>query len=98
MTDTPRRRPPLPTREGTLKIKPRADAAPAAEAAVPDRRKAASGRNRGKASHPDQAQADDDDMSAHGNHSVPRGMGHTLTHFTGEVKGGEGKIRSGGGR
>lgn len=56
MTDTPRRRPPLPTREGTLKIKPRTDAAPAAEAAVPDRRKAASGRNRGKASHPDQAQ------------------------------------------
>ncbi len=58
MTDTPRRRPPLPTREGTLKIKPRADAAPAAEPAMPDRRKAASGRNRGKASHPDQAQAD----------------------------------------
>ena len=58
MTDTPRRRPPLPTREGTLKIKPRADAAPAAEPSVPDRRKAASGRSRGKASHPDQAQAD----------------------------------------
>ena len=39
MTDTPRRRPPLPTREGTLKIKPRstapADSAPAAKPGRP---------------------------------------------------------------
>ena len=37
MTDTPRRRPPLPTREGTLKIKPRAAAPADAPAAKPGR-------------------------------------------------------------
>ena len=56
MTDTPRRRPPLPTREGTLKIKPRA-AAPtdAAPAAKPGRPGDAPVRKRSKASYPDQA-------------------------------------------
>ena len=66
MTDTPRRRPPAPTRAGTLSLKPRAAApanvapADAAPAAKPDSRawrKPASGvgRNRGKASFPEQA-------------------------------------------
>ncbi|WP_374495400.1 pseudouridine synthase [Zoogloea sp.] len=58
MTDTPRRRPPAPTRAGTLSLKPRAAApAEAAPAARPDARKPATGtgRNRGKASFPEQA-------------------------------------------
>ena len=58
MTDTPRRRPPAPTRAGTLSLKPRAAApAEAPPAARPDTRKPATGtgRNRGKASFPEQA-------------------------------------------
>ena len=66
MTDTPRRRPPLPTKSGTLSIKPRttAPAEPApASTAKPDRewRKPADGtpnRKRGKASFPEQANAE----------------------------------------
>ena len=67
MNDTPRRRPPAPTRAGTLSLKPRAaapanlapaDAAPATPAEkARDWRKPATGagRNRGKASFPEQA-------------------------------------------
>jgi 23S rRNA pseudouridine2604 synthase len=67
MTDTPRRRPPAPTRAGTLSLKPRAaapanvapaDAAPATPSEkARDWRKPATGagRNRGKASFPEQA-------------------------------------------
>lgn len=61
MTDTPRRRPPVPTKTGTLSIKPRSAAPDAAGSGRPDAkewRKPASGspnRNRGKASFPEQA-------------------------------------------
>ncbi len=62
MTDSPRRRPPLPTTEGTLKLKPRA-AAPATQSADADPTPAKRGggqdwRKRSKASYPDQANAE----------------------------------------
>ncbi len=62
MTDTPRRRPPLPTSEGTLKLKPRT-AAPATHSADADPAPAKRGggndwRKRSKASYPDQANAE----------------------------------------
>lgn len=68
MTDTLRRRAPLPTREGTLKLKPRAAGAPEAAPQAPsgpkpgkDWRKPAAGspgRSRAKASFPEQANAE----------------------------------------
>ncbi|WP_298621915.1 pseudouridine synthase [uncultured Zoogloea sp.] len=62
MTDTPRRRAPLPTSEGTLKLKPRT-AAPATHSADADPAPAKRGggndwRKRSKASYPDQANAE----------------------------------------
>ncbi|WP_374244350.1 pseudouridine synthase [Zoogloea sp.] len=62
MTDTPRRRPPLPTTAGTLKLKPRT-AAPATHSADADPAPAKRGggndwRKRSKASYPDQANAE----------------------------------------
>ena len=68
MTDTLRRRAPLPTRDGTLKLKPRAAGAAEAAPQAPDspkpnkdwRKPAAgsTGRNRAKASFPEQANAE----------------------------------------
>ncbi len=56
MTDTPRRRPPLPTREGTLKLKSRASApATTAAPAAPAKSGSQDWRKRSKASYPDQA-------------------------------------------
>lgn len=57
MTDTPRRRPPAPTRPGTLSLKPRAEAAPQTPAPsdAQDWRKPSAGRKRPKASIPEQA-------------------------------------------
>lgn len=76
MTDTPRRRPPLPTREGTLKIKPRsttpADTAPAAK---PGRPGDAPVRKRGKASYPDQADTAPVRRSPRPDDDRPRGFG-----------------------
>ena len=55
MTDTPRRRPPLPTRAGTLKLKS-AGAAPASPGtpSAPAKAAAPAWRKRSKASHPEQ--------------------------------------------
>jgi 23S rRNA pseudouridine2604 synthase len=64
MTDTPRRRPPVATKTGTLSIKPRSAAPEAGGSGRPDTkewRKPVSGspnRNRGKASFPEQANAE----------------------------------------
>ena len=76
MTDTPRRRPPLPTREGTLKIKPRA-AAPtdAAPAAKPGRPGDAPVRKRSKASYPDQANTEPVRRAPRPEGDRPRGFG-----------------------
>ncbi len=75
MTDTPRRRPPLPTREGTLKIKPR-DTAPAdAPAAKPGRPGDALVRKRSKASYPDQADTAPVNRSPRPEGDRPRGFG-----------------------
>jgi len=84
MTDTPRRRPPAPTRAGTLSLKPRtaapanlapADAAPAAKSDSRDWRKPASGtgRSRGKASFPEQANTEPVRRSADAGDERPRG-------------------------
>ncbi|MBT9499576.1 MAG: hypothetical protein IV103_20685, partial [Zoogloea sp.] len=64
MTDTPRRRPPVATKTGTLSIKPRSSTPDTAGSGRPDTkdwRKPVSGspnRNRGKASFPEQANAE----------------------------------------
>ena len=84
MTDTPRRRPPAPTRAGTLSLKPRtaapanlapADAAPAAKSDSRDWRKPASGtgRSRGKAFFPEQANTEPVRRSADAGDERPRG-------------------------
>ena len=76
MTDTPRRRPPLPTREGTLKIKPRSTApADSAPAAKPGRPGDALVRKRGKASYPDQADTAPVRRSPRPDDDRPRGFG-----------------------
>ena len=75
MTDTPRRRPPLPTREGTLKIKPRAAAPADAPAAKPGRPGDALVRKRSKASYPDQADTAPVRRSPRPEGDRPRGFG-----------------------
>ena len=75
MTDTPRRRPPLPTREGTLKIKPRAAAPADAPAAKPGRPGEALVRKRSKASYPDQADTAPVRRSPRPEGDRPRGFG-----------------------
>ena len=79
MTDTPRRRPPLPTKSGTLSIKPRATApaesAPAAAKPGKEWRKPAEGsltRKRGKASIPEQANTEPVRRSARPDDGAPR--------------------------
>ncbi|MDD2987508.1 MAG: pseudouridine synthase [Zoogloea sp.] len=84
MTDTPRRRPPAPTRVGTLSLKPRAaapanqapaDAAPAAKPETRDWRKPATGagRKRGKASFPEQANTEPVRRNADAGNERPSG-------------------------
>ena len=79
MTDTPRRRPPLPTKSGTLSIKPRAaapaESAPAATKPGKEWRKPAEGsltRKRGKASIPEQANTEPVRRSARPDDGAPR--------------------------
>ncbi len=88
MTDTPRRRPPLPTREGTLKIKPRA-AAPtdAAPAAKPGRPGDAPVRKRSKASYPDQANTEPVRRAPRPEGDRPRGFGERGPRPDGERSG-----------
>ena len=85
MTDTPRRRPPLPTREGTLKIKPRSTApADSAPAAKPGRPGDAPIRKRGKASYPDQAETAPVRRSPRADDDRPRGFGERAPRPDGE--------------
>ena len=84
MTDTPRRRPPLPTREGTLKIKPRADAPADAPAAKPGRPGDALVRKRSKASYPDQADTAPVRRSPRPEGDRPRGFGERSPRPDGE--------------
>ena len=84
MTDTPRRRPPLPTREGTLKIKPRADAPADAPAAKPGRPGEALVRKRSKASYPDQADTAPVRRSPRPEGDRPRGFGERSPRPDGE--------------
>ena len=88
MTDTPRRRPPLPTREGTLKIKPRA-AAPtdAAPAAKPGRPGDAPVRKRSKASYPDQTNTEPVRRAPRPEGDRPRGFGERGPRPDGERSG-----------
>ena len=84
MTDTPRRRPPLPTREGTLKIKPRAAAPADAPAAKPGRPGEALVRKRSKASYPDQADTAPVRRSPRPEGDRPRGFGERSPRPDGE--------------
>ena len=84
MTDTPRRRPPLPTREGTLKIKPRAAAPADAPAAKPGRPGDALVRKRSKASYPDQADTAPVRRSPRPEGDRPRGFGERSPRPDGE--------------
>ena len=85
MTDTPRRRPPLPTREGTLKIKPRSTApADSSPAAKPGRPGDAPIRKRGKASYPDQADTAPVRRSPRADDDRPRGFGDRARRPDGE--------------
>ena len=84
MTDTPRRRPPLPTCEGTLKIKPRAAAPADAPAAKPGRPGEALVRKRSKASYPDQADTAPVRRSPRPEGDRPRGFGERSPRPDGE--------------
>ena len=84
MTDTPRRRPPLPTCEGTLKIKPRAAAPADAPAAKPGRPGDALVRKRSKASYPDQADTAPVRRSPRPEGDRPRGFGERSPRPDGE--------------
>ena len=87
MTDTPRRRPPLPTREGTLKIKPRGTAPADAPAAKPGRPGDALVRKRSKASYPDQADTAPVRRSPRPEGDRPRGFGERSPRPDGERSG-----------
>ena len=84
MTDTPRRRPPLPTREGTLKIKPRAAAPADAPAAKPGRPGDALVRKRSTASYPDQTDTAPVRRSPRPEGDRPRGFGERSPRPDGE--------------